>query len=256
MLGITHLETPVVTHYDALTTSIASTLRSLGRCSLQLHPESPQKQPAPTLQPLNEDQAIRCLQTSFTSDLPGTAAIGRMDFAFAFDPIASPDTSQPQPAAYLEPSVFDRTLRLITLDVAPYVRGIVGYDSHLQKQRRKLSSLVSEGGRGNQGTKRMRTTRSALSAMEGGSRSTTRGEKWFKADINPYLVAKTAGKGWNGFDCEDLETPGESAGSSVKSSPQTSPSQTPTNTPKKVSLKSRKRKNVIQDEDETDELGC
>lgn len=84
----------------------------------------------------------------------------------------------------------------ITLDVAPYVRSIVAYDSVLQQQRLKLSNLMSEGGRGSEGAKRMRTTRAALSAMEGGSRSTTRAEKWFKADINPYLVMRTGGSDW------------------------------------------------------------
>jgi hypothetical protein len=171
-----------------------------------------------------------------------------MDFAFAFDPIAAPDTSPVQLASYLEPSVFDRTLRLITLDVAPYVRSIVAYESRLQKQRIKMSSLVSEGGKGGQGSKRMRTTRAALSALEGGSRSSTRGERWFSADINPYLVAKTAGAGWNGF-----EEPHGSVGS-----PKPSPDTTPINGPKRAVLKSRKRKKVLQDEDDVDELdlGC
>jgi len=69
----------------------------------------------------------------------------------------------------------------------------------LQKQRLKLSSLVSQGGtKSDGGKKRMRTTRAALSALEGGSRSTTRAEKWFKADLNPHLVMKTAGEGWAG----------------------------------------------------------
>jgi hypothetical protein len=183
-----------------------------------------------------------------------------MDFAFAFDSIATPDTSSPQLASYLEPSVFDRTLKLITLDVAPYVRSIVAYDSHLQKQRLKLSTLVSEGGKAasGQGSRRMRTTRAALSALEGGSRSTTRGERWFKADINPYLVAKTAGEGWNGFGAgaEGVETLDESVETSLKGSRETSPETTPTKMPRKAVLKSRKRKMVVQDDDEADELGC
>jgi hypothetical protein len=191
-----------------------------------------------------------------------------MDFAFAFDPIATPDTGPQASVSYLEPSVFDRTLKLIALDVAPYVRGIVSYDSQLQKQRLKMSTLVSEGGRGAQGSKRMRTTRAALSALEGGSRSTTRGERWFKADINPYLVAKTAGEGWNGFGSEGSETLEggsslasleKSADGSAESSPRTSPDTTPTKTLKKAVLKGRKRNRVLQDDDDdddADELGC
>src|SRR6266566_7956553 len=89
------------------------------------------------------------------------------------------------------PSVFDGTVRPITIDVAPYVRSIVAYDARLQKQRLKLSNLISEGGRG---PKRMRTTRAAMSALEGGSRSATRKEKWFSADLNTALVLRTGGE--------------------------------------------------------------
>ena len=85
-------------------------------------------------------------------------------------------------------------MKPIVLDVAPYVRGIVAYDLVLQKQRLKLSNLVSQGGRV---PKRMRTTRAAMSALEGGSRSTTRKERWFKADLNTQYVMQTAGEGWD-----------------------------------------------------------
>ena len=90
--------------------------------------------------------------------------------------------------------MFDGTVRPITMDVAPYVRSIVAYDARLQKQRLKLSNLISEGGRG---PKRMRTTRAAMSALEGGSRSATRKEKWFSADLNTALVLRTGGEGWS-----------------------------------------------------------
>jgi hypothetical protein len=256
VLGLTHLETPVITHQDPLTTSITVTIKSLARSSLQLHNEKLAQQAAPALRALDEGGAIQYLQASFTSTPPGTPAISRIDFAFAFDPIAVADTSSPPPISYLEPSVFDRTLKLIVLDVAPFVRGIVAYDSRLQRQRLQMSSLVSEGGKPPQGSKRMRTTRSAFSALEGGPRSTTRGERWFKADINPYLVAKTAGEGWNSFRPGDLETREKSAKSSAKSSPKTSPDTSPTKMVKKAVLKGRKRKKALQDDEEADELGC
>ncbi|KAL2189134.1 P-loop containing nucleoside triphosphate hydrolase protein [Thermothelomyces heterothallicus CBS 203.75] len=260
VLGITHLDSPVITHYSGLPTSIACTIKSLAKSSLSLHAGTLGQQAAAILRPLDETQAIRYLQKSFTSTLPGTAVIDRMDFAFAFDPIAAPDTSPLQPVSYLEPSVFDRTIKLITLDVAPYVRSIVAYESHLQRQRAKLSTLVSEGGKGANSSKRMRTTRAALSALEGGSRSTTRAERWFKADINPYLVAKTAGKDWNGFGTRDPEPPNGSTKGSMHNSLRTSPDTTPTKTSKKAGLKSRKRKNVLgdgdDDDDDADGLGC
>ncbi|KAK4250621.1 hypothetical protein C7999DRAFT_11621 [Corynascus novoguineensis] len=258
ILGITHLDAHVVTHYSGLPTSIACTIRSLARSSLSLRAEQFGQQAATILGPLDETRAIRYIQNSLTSTIPGTPAIGRMEFAFAFDVIAAPENSPLQPVSYLEPSVFDRTLKLIALDVAPYVRSIVAYDSHLQKQRVKLSSLVGQGGKGFKSSKRMRTTRAALSALEGGPRSTTRAERWFKADINPYLVAKTAGKGWGGFEVEDLETlNGSTTGSLTNNSPKTSPDTTPTKTTKQAVLKSRKRKMLLQDDadDSSDELG-
>ncbi len=263
VLGIIHLDTPVISHYSTLATTIPSSIKSLAKASLQLQTAKLQGSEH-SLRPLDETRAIQCLHTSFTTTPPGTSAIGRIEFAFAFDPIAAPSPSPVPLTAFLEPSVFDRTLKLIVLDVAPYVRGIVAYDAHLQKQRLKLSSLVSEGGRASRGSKRMRTTRAALSAMEGGPRSTTRGERWFKADLNPYLVAKTAGKYWKAFETEGLETPEKSSvaaakGStenSTKDSPETSPETTPTKTPREVVPKGRKRKVVIQEDSEADELGC
>src|SRR5690606_3417894 len=124
VLGFTHLDSPVITHYSGLPVSIACTIKSLAKSSLSRHVGTLGQQAAAILHPLDETQAIHYLQKSFTSTAPGTAVIDRMDFAFAFDPIAAPDTSPIQPVSYLEPSVFDRTLKLITLDVAPYVRSI------------------------------------------------------------------------------------------------------------------------------------
>lgn len=195
----------MVCHYDSLVTSLPSTIKSLAKSSLRARTEALglQNHSAEALAPLDEPKVVDYINTSFQSPLPGTAEVSRLDFAFAFDPISEADSSPGQPVSYLDPSVFDRNLNLIVLDVAPYVRGIVAYDSRLQKQRLKLSNLVSEGGKLAQGSKRMRTTRAALSALEGGSRGTTRGEKWFKADINPYFVMKTAGQQWDGYQEEE-----------------------------------------------------
>jgi hypothetical protein len=124
----------------------------------------------------------------------------RYDLSLAFDPLAISDRAL---INSLDPSVFDRTLRLIVLDVAPWVRGIMAYDSQLMQERSKLSSLLSEGGNG-KGRKRMRTTRAALSALEGGERRSTRGEKWFKG-VGTGLVMRTGGEGWAEAARADLE---------------------------------------------------
>jgi hypothetical protein len=194
---------------------------------------------------IDESQAVDGILKTCTTTQPSAPAVSRIDLAFAFDPISVSEPSL-APVSYLDPSVFDRTLRLITLDVAPYVRGIVAYDSRLQKQRLKMSSLISEGGQPAR-TKRMRTTRAALSALEGGSRSTTRAERWFKADVNPYLVMRTGGDGWH-----SLVALGESG--SPQSSPKSSPTKTPSPAP--VKRERKPKKNIVVDDDESpDELG-
>jgi len=240
----------MVSHYDSLVTSLPSTIKSLAKSSLRACTEAldVQNHSAEDLVPLDEPRVVDYINTSFNTPLPGTAEISRLDFAFAFDPISESDSSPGQPISYLDPSVFDRNLSLIVLDVAPYVRGIVAYDSRLQQQRLKLSNLVSEGGKLAQGSKRMRTTRAALSALEGGSRSTTRGEKWFKADINPYFVMKTAGQGWDGHQEEEEEPPAARLRSS-------SPESSPAKPLKKAAGKRRgRKKKVVIEDDSGDDL--
>ncbi|RKU46917.1 hypothetical protein DL546_003320 [Coniochaeta pulveracea] len=195
VLGLPVLDTPPLIRHDVLPTVLPMTLKTLARETLELGATVLLPGYEPALHMLDEDKAISMLRKSFTTPPEDSKVISRIDFSMAFDAIAAPEN----PASaftYLEPSVFDRNMEPITLDVAPYVRSIVAYDSVLQQQRLKLSNLMSEGGRGSEGAKRMRTTRAALSAMEGGSRSTTRAEKWFKADINPYLVMRTGGSDW------------------------------------------------------------
>ncbi|KAK5655728.1 hypothetical protein OQA88_5265 [Cercophora sp. LCS_1] len=218
VLGLMHLDTHAVLHYDLSSVLVASTIKSLAKSVLRTSGDALNADSAPELEPLDESGAIKRIHTNFTTPPPWAPAINRIDFAFAFDPIAASESTSPGPASYLDPSIFDRNLLPIALDVAPFVRGIVAYDSKLQKQRLKLSSLVSQGGRPGRG-KRMRTTRAALSALEGGSRSTTRGERWFKAEINPLLVMKTAGEGWKKLisDDEDADTTASPEGSSPAS---------------------------------------
>ena len=221
ILGLTPLDSPLLTLHDSLTTTLPTTIESLSRSVLRSRTSSLTQQPTPTdtLQPLTESSALNLITKSFTDlslSSPSQPAIKRIDLAFAFDPIAT--SSDSSSATYLDPSVFDRTTSLITLDVAPYVRSIVAYESNLQKRRMKMSSLLSisdgadaSGGTGTTnaggatGTKRMRTTRAALSALEGGERSVKRKERWFRAELNPFLVEKTGGRGWTDLTLRYLE---------------------------------------------------
>ncbi|KAI0199916.1 hypothetical protein F4808DRAFT_471113 [Astrocystis sublimbata] len=138
--------------------------------------------------------------------------IRRIDYSNAFDPIAASDKILGN--GYLDPSIFDREMAPLVLDVAPYVRGIVAYDQRLEMERRSRSNLLSADGGGGGGSgrekKRMRTTRAALSALEGGARATTRRERYFeKVELNTYLVLGTGGLGWGGAVVEFMERVGD-----------------------------------------------
>lgn len=131
---------------------------------------------------IDEGRATSMLDALFRARRP---QLTRMGMAMAFDAIAV--SPKAQPATHLDPSVFDRTMTLITLDVAPWIRGIVAFEHQLRQDRRKLSSLLSDGG----GRKRMRTTRSAISALEGGERRLTRRERYFGNCLTTDVVLRT-----------------------------------------------------------------
>ncbi|OAR01575.1 hypothetical protein LLEC1_00874 [Akanthomyces lecanii] len=134
-----------------------------------------------------ERKTISILEDAFARD---SRKLTRYDVAVAFDPIAvSPKAVA---SMSLDPSVFDRTMTIIVTEVAPWVRGIVHYDDDLMQDRQRLNELLGDGGR----RKRMRTTRSAYSALEGGERRTTRKERYFGDCLSTEAVMHTAGEGW------------------------------------------------------------
>jgi hypothetical protein len=142
---------------------------------------------------LNRLAESRIINLIKNHSCPAESFLGRKDFSLAFNPISEPEKASLYSTGSLEASSFDRNLSLITLDIAPYVRSIVAYDARLQQDRSRLSSLMSEGGRRG---KRMRTTRSAMSALEGGARSTTRRDRYFGPGLNPYFVLRTGMQSW------------------------------------------------------------
>lgn len=109
------------------------------------------------------------------------------------DVLIQPESSQSLSTSGI--SSLDREFRVITTDLAPYIRSIAAYDLHLEEQRLKLSHLLSAGGR----AKRLRTTRAARSAAEGGRREETRRERWFDKELNLRSVMETGGKEWAGM---------------------------------------------------------
>lgn len=190
IIGFQLLDAPLQSRYDTAPFDIATSIRTLARKQLSCPQLSTlRKRGLP-----NEDSATRKLQHSFSHPSPSEPAVTRYDYSLAFDPIAASEKSLAQCSSHLDPSIFDRTMKMIALDVAPYVRGIVAYDQQLQVERLLRSNLLSEGGKPK---KRMRSTRSAYSALEGGSRASTRREKYFSAELNPHLVLRTGGKDWD-----------------------------------------------------------
>ncbi|KAI0378670.1 P-loop containing nucleoside triphosphate hydrolase protein [Hypomontagnella monticulosa] len=211
IVGRQLLEVSPSVQYDTLRLDLSSTLKDLARGQLR---DEPTNRATNFLNPLEEVDVTAKLETHFNDLFYVEPAVARPDYSLAFDPIAASEKTMA--AGYLDPSVFDRTMRAISLDVAPYVRSIVAYDQRLQQERRSRSSLLSEGGQ--PGKKRMRTTRSAYSALEGGSRASTRRERYFAVDVNPHLVMRTGGKGWDAIAASATDS--QHTTNSPKSSPQ------------------------------------
>jgi len=181
---------PLISH-DTLSTDISLWMRSRARKYLQIdqHVEHGWEVQSELDRPSEEQIIDHIRSQSIAID----SSITRHDFGSAFDPISEPEKTSPYNTGSLEVSSFDRTMTLIATEIAPYVRSIVSYDSRLQKDRARLSNLLSEGGRCG---KRMRTTRAAMSALEGGTRSTTRRDRYFGPHLNPHLVLKTGLPSW------------------------------------------------------------
>ena len=189
IVGQTLLEADAVNLAFSESRSISSVLQLLARHNLQQTcPANHEIEESPALKPITENRTIKALDSRFAST--GERRLTRYDLAIAFDPIAV--APKALPTSHLDPSVFDRTMKLIVVDVAPMVRAIVAYESQLMQDRMRLSNLLSDGGK----RKRMRTTRSAYSALEGGERRTTRRERYFGDCLNTVDVLRTGGQDW------------------------------------------------------------
>lgn len=192
VIGYEFLQADTHERQDTLARDLSISLKSLARAEGEKNASALSKSRRSKLAPITESQVISHITKSRTKT---PEHISRPDYSLAFDPIATPDKPAFQSTNFLEPSCLDRTMAIIATDIAPYIRSIVAYDARLQQERAKLSNLLSEGGRGRPG-KRMRTTRAAMSALEGGSRKSTRRERWFGDKINTQWVERTGVPEW------------------------------------------------------------
>jgi hypothetical protein len=182
--------TPLVC-YDDLGKDISLWMHSRSRKYLQVDQHVKLKIEVPTERARpSEGDLIRLITAQTTEP---EVHLTRKNLSLAFDPVAEPEKLWLNPVV-MELCSFDRTTALITEDLAPYIRSIVAYDTRLQQERAKLGNLLSEGGRPG---KRMRTTRAAISALEGGARKTTRRDRWFTGKVNPYDVMMTGMQSWS-----------------------------------------------------------
>jgi hypothetical protein len=192
VIGYELLEADTLNYFDPLHKNISIWIQSQAREIL--HSGNPVKH-----QPLSESQITAIIANAGSKQ---GGLVTRKDFSMAFDPIAEPEKNSLHSASSLECSVFDQTTSIIAEDVAPYVRSIVAYDAKLQQERARLSNLLSEGGRKG---KRLRTTRSALSALEGGPRKNTRPEKYFRVPLNAHLVRNTGMQCWEDAVASEMQ---------------------------------------------------
>ncbi len=115
------------------------------------------------------------------------STLTRDDLLAAFEPITIEKPTFPPAQGRLAPSLDSSTPTLAT-DVAPYIRSIVAFDQRLEQQREMMAGEL-------QG-KKARTTRAARAALEGGSKSITRRERWFNDRVDFEKVMRTAGEEW------------------------------------------------------------
>ncbi|EXJ94445.1 hypothetical protein A1O1_02841 [Capronia coronata CBS 617.96] len=97
------------------------------------------------------------------------------------------------------PSLDNAAESLVT-EVAPYIRSIVEHDQRLEHIRTELGGGESQ-------IKRQRKTRASRAALEGGSKITTRRDKWFPETLDFSAVLATAGNGWPTVRPGDVEMP-------------------------------------------------
>ena len=124
----------------------------------------------------------------------------------AFEPIAHPSKGLALSPKGPLISAFEASASNIFTDLAPYIRSIVSYDVRLEEQRRQLSDILS---RGEKGSKRLRTTRASRAALEGGSKASTRRERWFPSDTDFRAVLKTGGEGWGEITLSEMRSGSE-----------------------------------------------
>ncbi|KAL2409817.1 hypothetical protein ABEF92_006946 [Exophiala dermatitidis] len=94
------------------------------------------------------------------------------------------------------PSLDNMALSLVT-EVAPYVRIIVEHDLRLEQMRNELEGVGGGSQTSGSGpSRRPRKTRASRAALEGGTKASTRRDRWFPESLDFAEVLASAGDGW------------------------------------------------------------
>ena len=164
---------------SGFTPSLALTLRALAIRTLH-------KDEAHLVQKVQNTiyQAIQSSPRKSTTIQP-TQTEKLMDLAF--NPLTSSTSGS-------QISSLDGPIATVATELAPYVRSIAASDVRLEEQRQQLSAALEQPGRAGGGKKRK--TRASYAALEGGSKASTRRERWFPVEVNYRWVMRTGGVGW------------------------------------------------------------
>ncbi|KAG9795999.1 hypothetical protein KCU88_g53, partial [Aureobasidium melanogenum] len=120
--------------------------------------------------------------------------VNRADIANALGPLMEETRiGLPTSPGRKAPSLDNMALSLVT-EVAPYVRTIVEHDLRLEQMRSELEGVG--GGSQTTGSRRPRKTRAARAALEGGTKTSTRRDRWFPESLDFAAVLASAGDGW------------------------------------------------------------
>ena len=132
----------------------------------------------------------------------GSSRLSRNDFASALDVFAADPEDASMSISTIIASSFDREFRVITTDLAPYLRTIAREYQIREEERLRMSNLLSQTGR-------KRQTRNAYAAIDGGRRSDRKAryfEMWRKMGVDAKDVLATGGEGWVDMRAVDDET--------------------------------------------------
>ncbi|KAL3467714.1 hypothetical protein BJX64DRAFT_273752 [Aspergillus heterothallicus] len=170
-----------ISDYSALTAEIGSSFEVLLESSFQKpHETDP------------DTETILAAKVLAAKSQPKTVYQSEIELCEALVPIMKPSCAT-TPLSGRSKFSFEHSLRHFAEELAPYVRAIVAFDLRLEQYRLELSRLLSGNGRG---TKRVRTTRASRAALEGGSKSETRKERWFPPGTNVARVLATGKREW------------------------------------------------------------